>query len=105
MIIESTGAEVRVANAARAGLSTAVEWNPDVVWSDIAMPGGDGFDFIRDLRAQPGAVSRVPVIAITAYGSDEYLARSLRSGFHMHLSKPIDLQLLLHAIGIVTGRL
>jgi CheY-like chemotaxis protein len=63
---------------------------PDVVVSDIGMPGEDGYALIRRLRALPGTTSRVPAIALTAYARPEDRAKALQSGFERHLSKPID---------------
>jgi CheY-like chemotaxis protein len=64
---------------------------PDVVVSDIAMPDVDGYEFIRMFRAITGRKgAKVPVIALTAYGSGQDRDRALQSGFDRHLAKPLD---------------
>ena len=68
------------------GLMTSL--TPDVILSDIAMPGMDGYSFIEKLRALPRP--SVPVIALTAYASVQDRARALAVGFDNHLTKPID---------------
>jgi PAS domain S-box-containing protein len=63
----------------------------DVVVSDIAMPGEDGYGLVRRLRAGDVAGHRdVPAVALTAYAGAEDRQRALRAGFHAHLPKPID---------------
>jgi CheY-like chemotaxis protein len=71
----------------------SLKWNrPDVIISDIAMPGQDGLEMMRTIRSQPALASRfIPAIALSAYGAPEDRKRSLASGFQVHLSKPIDL--------------
>jgi signal transduction histidine kinase/ActR/RegA family two-component response regulator len=63
---------------------------PDVLVSDIGMPETDGYTFIRQVRAIPGQVGRVPAIALTAYASSEDRTLALRAGFDMHLTKPVQ---------------
>jgi CheY-like chemotaxis protein len=67
------------------------EARPDVVVSDIAMPGADGFELIRHIRsrgAQGGG--HLPALALTAYTRAEDRARALAAGFSMHASKPVQ---------------
>ncbi len=64
---------------------------PDLIISDIGMPGGDGYSLIRDLRAMPhDRGGRVPAVALTAYARAEDRARALRAGFDEHLPKPVE---------------
>lgn len=77
--------------------------SPDVIVSDIAMPGVDGYEFIQRLRALTDPKgSNIPVIALTAYASAQDRRRALESGFDRHLSKPVDPVDLVQAI--VTSR-
>jgi CheY-like chemotaxis protein len=67
------------------------EWRPDVLVSDIEMPGEDGYSLIRRLRAldeEWGA--KIPAVALTAYGRMEDRMRTLASGYNMHVPKPLD---------------
>lgn len=61
----------------------------DLVIADIGMPGRDGLDFIREVRALPvEAGGSVPAIALTAYGRPEDRQRALAAGYQAHLVKP-----------------
>ncbi|HJT16732.1 MAG TPA: ATP-binding protein [Thermoanaerobaculia bacterium] len=90
-VLASYGADVRAADSARAAVEQLAKSRPNVILSDIAMPGEDGCQFLMRIRS--GAVERcadVPAIAITAYAAPEDRDRILSSGFRFHLSKPVD---------------
>ena len=69
----------------------------DVVVTDIGMPGRDGFDLIKEIRAR-FSPAELPVIALSAYVRDEDRRRALDAGFQVHLAKPIEMQALIRAI-------
>jgi hypothetical protein len=72
---------------------------PDVIISDIAMPGQDGLEMMRKIRSERALASRfIPAIALSAYGAPEDRNQSLASGFQAHLSKPTDLADLLMTV-------
>ena len=71
--------------------------SPDVIVSDIAMPGEDGYDLVRRLRHDCHTRS-VPAIAVTAYAREEDRARALLAGFERHVPKPIDPAELVRAV-------
>jgi signal transduction histidine kinase/CheY-like chemotaxis protein len=90
-LLQSCGAEVRVAGSAAEALLTLDTWKPDVLISDIAMPEEDGYSLIRRVRergAEQGG--EVPAAALTAYAKIEDRVRILAAGFQMYLSKPAD---------------
>jgi CheY-like chemotaxis protein len=89
-LLVSCGAEVQTAVSAPEALEVAGRWQPDVVVSDIAMPGEDGYAFLRALRARGGPVGEVPAIALTAYAGSADRSRLLAAGFHAHVPKPFD---------------
>jgi len=90
-ILVRARAEVRTAKSAPAALDAVRQWRPDVVISDIEMPGEDGYSLIRNIRAlAPDAGGATPAIALTAYGRPQDRARSLAAGFTMHVPKPVD---------------
>jgi CheY-like chemotaxis protein len=62
---------------------------PDVLVSDIALPGSDGYDLIRQMRSTEGASRFVPAVAITAYAKEEDRERALASGFQHYVPKPV----------------
>ena len=68
------------------------------------MPERDGYDFIRDMRAMPGAAGRVPAIALTALARDEDRKRTLLAGYQVHISKPVDPAELVTVIATLAGR-
>src|SRR5499426_747865 len=103
--LETCGAVVAVAASAREALEAVSRVLPDVVLSDIAMPGGDGYWLRREIRRHADrGVSRLPVVAATAYGRDYPRDQLLAAGFHEHLSKPVDPGVLCQAIASAVGR-
>jgi CheY-like chemotaxis protein len=65
----------------------------DVIVSDLGMPGVDGFEFLRRVRALPAAVSRaLPAIALSAYASPDDRRRAHEAGYQVHISKPFDVE-------------
>ncbi|MBC7771969.1 MAG: PAS domain S-box protein [Pyrinomonadaceae bacterium] len=71
------------------GLKIAMEWRPDVALLDIGLPGLDGYEVARRLRASP-ATSSIRLIAITGYGRDSDIILAQEAGFDAHLIKPYD---------------
>ena len=89
-ILTRSGAAVRVAESAATALRIlAGEW-PDIVISDIEMPGEDGYSLIRRIRLQEPPSRRVPAIALTAYTRSVDRVRALAAGFQTHMSKPVE---------------
>jgi CheY-like chemotaxis protein len=74
--------------------------------SDIGMPGGDGYELMRRVRAHgDGRVSRIRAIALTAYARTEDRLRALRAGYQMHVPKPVDEEELTTVIAALTDRM
>jgi CheY-like chemotaxis protein len=73
-----------------------------VVLCDIGLPGLDGYGVARKLRANP-ATATARLIAVSAYGQDEYRRRSYEAGFEQHLVKPVDPHDLLKALNLLTS--
>jgi len=89
-LLVACGADVRVAGSAADGLEELRRWVPDVLVSDIGMPGEDGYAFLRKVRAQRGDLASVPAVALTAYATSEDRVRIFSAGFQMHVAKPIE---------------
>jgi two-component system, chemotaxis family, CheB/CheR fusion protein len=87
------GHQVRTAYDGPAALSLALDFLPEVVLLDIGLPGMDGYEVARELRAMP-ELAGVHLAAMTGYGGDEDRARSREAGFDRHLVKPADLDAL-----------
>ena len=105
-VLRSRGAEVTAVASADDCLSALDRQVPDVLLSDIAMPGHDGLELMRRVRVRPpSAGGRVPAIALTAYAREEDRDRSITAGFHVHLSKPVDLDALVTTVaGLAKAR-
>jgi len=104
-ILKSAGAEVSLFASVEEALAGLDEAAPDVLVSDIAMPGGDGYEFLREARRRGVGSSRpVPAIALTAYVRREDRARALAEGFDRHVSKPIEPENFLRVLADVAGR-
>ncbi|MBD2508165.1 MULTISPECIES: response regulator [unclassified Nostoc] len=90
-VLEMDGARVIPVISADAAHKVLSELQPDVLISDIGLPGEDGYTFIRKFRAlKSNNCGRVPAIALTAYADAEARIRALEGGFDTHVSKPID---------------
>ena len=90
-ILRAAGAEVSLAGGLAEALESLAHGVFDVLVSDIAMTGGDGYDLIRRVRALPPEQgSRIPAVALTAYVRREDRQRALDEGFQRHVAKPIE---------------
>ncbi|NJN16286.1 MAG: PAS domain-containing protein [Oscillochloris sp.] len=90
-ILSTCGAEVELCTTAHGALATLKSWRPDVLVSDIAMPGEDGYWLIRAVRAlDPEAGGNIPAIALTAFVRMEDRMRVLAAGFQLYVPKPLD---------------
>lgn len=98
-LLRYCGAEVIVAASAQEGLQALGRHKPDLIISDIAMPGEDGYGFIRKVRALgPKQGGETPAMALTACAADTDRIRALEAGFQFYLAKPVDPPKLIAAI-------
>lgn len=89
--LERAGFEMRSASSAREALAILDGWKPDVVVSDIGMPGMDGYEFIRELRSRaPERGGHLAALALTAFARLEDVARARANGYDGHISKPVN---------------
>jgi PAS domain S-box-containing protein len=103
-ILQAAGAVVLTATSAADALALLEEQSPDVLISDLGMPGVDGFELIQRVRKLPSQKKDIPAAALTAYARSEDRARALRTGFEMHLAKPIDPSELVAAVASLARR-
>lgn len=90
-ILEDEGASVTTAGSSHVALEAIEECLPDLILSDIGMPGEDGYQFMRRLRTRdPEHGGSVPAIALTAFARPEDREQSIAAGFQAHMAKPID---------------
>jgi two-component system CheB/CheR fusion protein len=104
-VLRDMGAEVKVASSAAEAMIAVAAFRPQLLLCDIAMPGEDGYGFIRRLRALgvDGGGS-MPALALTALATDDDRQRSLAAGFQMHLTKPVDIERLSEAVVELAAR-
>jgi CheY-like chemotaxis protein len=103
-ILKSAGATVFPFGSVVDALAGLDEAAPDLIVSDIAMPGGDGYQFLREVRRRRGEVRPVPSIALTAYVRREDRTRALAEGFDRHVSKPIEPERFLRVLAELAGQ-
>lgn len=97
LMLTSCGHTVMMASDGFEGIQKAVTEQPDVVIVDIGLPGIDGHEVARRLKAT-SATANIPLIALTGYGQERDKKTALDAGFTAHLTKPIDLDGLMDAI-------
>ncbi|WP_164015112.1 ATP-binding protein [Pyxidicoccus trucidator] len=103
-LLEGCDARVTVVASADEGLEALRRERPDVLVSDIGMPGEDGYGFIRKVRALPASQGgRTPAAALTAYARTEDRTRVLLAGFQAHVPKPVDPTELLAVLVSLSG--
>jgi two-component system, cell cycle response regulator DivK len=91
-IVQAEGLEFLAAADAEAGWHTAVTHQPDLIFTDLHLPGGlNGFDLTRQLRQHP-TFTHTPIIALTAFGNDEAEQAALAAGCDGFLRKPADIR-------------
>jgi PAS domain S-box-containing protein len=99
LILQQNGMLVTTAASAREASELVERLQPDILLSDIAMPGEDGLSLIRRVRMLPlDRGGQVPAIALSAYAGAEDRRKALLAGFQRYLSKPVDPAHLLSAI-------
>lgn len=105
-VLDKAGARVRVAGSAAHGFELFIEDAPDVLISDIAMPGQDGYSLIRRIRnyeIQAG-IKPTPAAAMTAYARVADRTRAEEAGFNLHVPKPLQARTLLSAVAELSSR-
>ena len=103
-LLTEEGAIVETAASGKDALRLAVTSDKfDLVISDIAMPEMDGFEFLRNLRAEKRYLD-IPVIALTGFGREEDLHRAEQAGFATHLTKPLDFDSLIRTVRLTLGK-
>jgi two-component system CheB/CheR fusion protein len=100
--LESRGYVVTALSNASAALAAAQHMAPDVIVSDLSMPGMDGFEFIQHIRKMPG-LAHVPAIALTGSSLDKDVQTALAFGFTAHLTKPVEAEALARRVEQLTA--
>lgn len=104
-ILMRAGAQVWGCAGGGEALPMLQQWRPDVLVSDIEMPGLDGYSLIRRVRAlEPDRGGKTPAVALSAYSRPEDRVRSLMAGFNLHVSKPVEPSELITIVASLAGR-
>jgi CheY-like chemotaxis protein len=101
-VLLHSGAHVSTATCAAEAATVFDEWHPEVLVTDIAMPGEDGYGLLKRLRSRQ---SRLPAIAVTAHARHEDRERALAAGFNLYLAKPVDPIRLTEAVDLLARHL
>jgi len=99
MLLRVLGADVSLVHSGRAALQAVESFRPDVVLLDIGMPGMDGYEVARRIRANSDNRG-ILLIALTGWGQDEDRQRSAAAGFNHHLVKPADIDQLRQLLSV-----
>jgi DNA-binding response OmpR family regulator len=103
-ILQAERYEVQLASSADEALKLVAAYVPNIAIIDLGLPFVTGYDLIADLRVMK-PLSGCQFLAVTGYTDSESRQRSQSAGFHAHLTKPIDVRVLLASIGEHAGRL
>ena len=87
-LLQIWGHSVEVAEDGPGGVEAAAKCEPDVAFVDVGLPGLDGYEVAKQIRARLG--ERIRLIALTGYGQPEDRERAMAAGFDLHLVKPVD---------------
>jgi CheY-like chemotaxis protein len=99
LALTRAGATVRGAESAAEARASVASFEPDVLVSDLSMPGENGFDLVRSVRSTAhGTKERLHAIALSAHARAEDRASAYAAGFDAHLPKPVDLLTLMEAL-------
>jgi PAS domain S-box-containing protein len=104
LALAQCGARTAAVSSARDALRMLTEFRPDVLVSDIGMPGEDGYSLIRRVRALRTGVGDVPAIALTAYAQPEDQQRALGAGFQEFVPKPVEVSALAAVVRALADR-
>src|ERR1051325_7563488 len=88
--LEDYGASVVIANSAAEALTILKNFRPDLILSDLGMPGMDGFEFMNYFRSVlAGDLPLTPAVALSAFAGATHREKALRSGYQEHIGKPV----------------
>ena len=102
-VLRIAGGDVRTASDGVAGLEAAAVFDPEIVLLDIRMPKMDGYETARQLRASPRG-EKLILIALTGWGQPEHIEKSKLAGFDEHMTKPVEVDVLLRRLANLKTR-
>jgi CheY-like chemotaxis protein len=96
LVLQTEGYDVVTAADGECGFAVAVEEQPDLIVTDIALPGMNGIEMMKRMKSRL-ETSKIPVFAITAYGPNK-ISSALAAGACLCLPKPLEFEALLNAV-------
>jgi CheY-like chemotaxis protein len=103
-VLEICGCIVLTAGSAEEAFQLVQRESPQVLISDIGMPGQDGFELLKRVRAlSPEKGGRIPAIALTAFARTDDRRKAMMAGFQLHMAKPVESAELIAAVANVAG--
>ena len=103
-VLENQGALVTTVRSGDQALRLLESFTPDVLISDIGMPGMDGYQFMRRMRAAEPKERRTPALALTAFARPDDRKHAILAGYQAHLAKPFDMAELAIVVAGLVGR-
>lgn len=105
MELTQRGADVKGVTTAEEALTALENSHFDLLISDIAMPGMDGYALIRRIRNQESKEQKLPAVALTAYARVQDRMRAILAGYNTHVAKPVEASELITVVASLAGRL
>ena len=93
MLLSGKGHDTQVALDGTAALAAAALFQPHIGLLDLSLPGMSGYELAERLRVIPG-LAGIRLVAVTGHGSEAHRARARAAGFHEHILKPVDLEVI-----------
>ena len=103
-VLADVGASVIPVASAREAITALEAASPQILVSDLGMPGEDGFDLIRSVRDAGHTPEKLPAVALTAFANKHYASSALQNGFQLHIGKPVDADALITAVAGLARR-
>ena len=103
MLLEFLGHTVQIAHDGPSALQQALAWQPDVILLDIGLPGLNGYEVARRIRAE-ASLAGIVLVALTGYGQESDRQCAREAGFDHHLAKPADFDLVENILKTVVGK-
>jgi CheY-like chemotaxis protein len=105
VLLQECHAEVTTAASASEALAMLQRLRPDLLVSDVGMPGRDGYQLIQDIRQlRPEHGGMTPAIALTAFARSEDRTRAMLAGYQVHMAKPVEARELVATVASLAKR-
>ena len=99
MLFEQHGLEITAVDSAAAALTAIKQAQPDILISDVGLPGEDGYELIKKIRQlSPAEGGTIPAIALTGYASLQDRVQAFDVGYQEHIAKPVDIDKLIELV-------